>query len=59
RTLPPQCGSEQRGQQLDRRCFVGSSKRLEPYRPQPDLTVINCRRAQRQQLAAAMRHVGI
>ena len=57
RTLPPQRGSKQRGQQLNRLSFLGSGKRLDPRRAKPDLTVIDCLGAQRHNLVAAKRIV--
>jgi hypothetical protein len=59
RALPLKCGSEQRGQQLDRRCFLSSSERLGPRRAEPDLTVIDCLGAQRHNFAAAVERIGI
>ena len=59
RTLPPKGGSKQRGQQLDRRCFLSSGERLDPRRAEPDLTVIDCLAAQRHNIAAAIKRVWI
>jgi hypothetical protein len=40
--LPPQCGGEQRGQELDRLCLLGNGEQLDPHRAEADLTAINC-----------------
>ena len=59
RTFPPQRGSEQSGQELDRLSFLGSGELLDPHRAKPDLTVIDCLGAQRHDLAAAVQRVVI
>ncbi len=52
RTAPPSLGSPANEKPT-------SPPALEPCRPQPGLTAIDCRRAQRQHLAAAARRVWI
>ena len=59
RTLPSKRGREQRAQQLDHLCFLNVSERLDSYRAEPDLTVIDCLGAQRHNLASAARRVVI
>jgi hypothetical protein len=59
RAPPPQRGSEQRGQKLDRLSLLSSGERLDPHRAEPDLTVIDCLGAQRRNRAAAVERVRI